>query len=231
MKIGVFLFGISYNTNRHGNQVDFRHCWSNIEDMLIIPFKEQGHDVKVFTCTYIFQDKEIEKEFFKMIHPDKSLFLTYKGSDKTTCKENLFRLIQDRDDIDLVIFTRFDIHFKKKIVFDNINLSKFNFLFREDNVHCWNQHKYTTDNFYIWPYIMTDIVKVSLIESFNYNDYRDSHALYRYLINRISEEDIHFVSDTFELSDTNSFYTLCIPDMIREKRTGIHPDVLQRFSP
>jgi hypothetical protein len=186
--------------------------------------------VKIFTCTYIFHDKEIEKEFFKMINPDKSIFISFKGSDKTTCKTNLFRLIQDCNDIDLVIFTRFDIYFNKKIAFENINLSKFNFLFREHNLDCWNQHKYTTDNFYIWPYIMTDSVQVSLTDSFNYNDYHDSHALYRYLIHKISEEDIHFISNDFELSDTNSFYTLCIPDMIREKRSDIHPEVLKRFS-
>jgi hypothetical protein len=228
MRIGLFLFGITYHTGRHGNKVDFRHCWPNIYEMLIKPFEEQGHTIKIFTCTYIFTDTIIHHEFNDMIKPCESLFLPFQGSNKTTCKKNLFRLITDRDDIDVVIYTRYDIHFNKKIATQNIDLTKFNFLFPEG--HYWENEKLTTDNFYIWPYHMTENVKSSLIQSMYHRPYLDTHALFVYLSTKIPQDQIHFISTQPELSDTNSFYTLCIPDMIREGRSCINPDVLERYT-
>ena len=228
MRIGIFLFGITHHLGRHGNIVDFRHCWPNIYNMLILPFEEQGHTVQIFTCTYMFENLVIHYDFNQMIKPNESLFLTFAGSNKTTCKKNIFRLIENRSDIDIVIFTRYDIHFSKKIAEQNIDFTKFNFLFREGNY--WHNEKFTTDNFYIWPYYMTENVKLSLIESMYHRSYLDTHALFIYLSTRIPENQIHFISEEPELSDTNSFYTLCIPDMIREGRNGIHPEVLQRYS-
>lgn len=228
MRIGLCLFGMTYSMSRHNHQVDFRHCWSNIHKMLILPFEEQGHTVKIFTCTYFFEDVEIRNDFHEMIKPTESIFITFAGSNKSTCKKNLFRLIQDRSDIDFVIYTRFDLHFNKIIVNENIDYYKFNFLFWEDTHISVKQ--YTTDNLYMWPYHMTNNVYLSLIESVNHREYFDTHALYIYLSKRITEDNIHFLSNKRELSDTNSFYTLCIPDMVRDGRTGIHPEVIERFS-
>lgn len=42
LSIAFVFFGITYNIGRHNQQVDFRHCWPNINNKLIQPIRKQN---------------------------------------------------------------------------------------------------------------------------------------------------------------------------------------------
>jgi hypothetical protein len=117
MKIGFSFYGIIFgdgtNTKTHSER-DFRHCWPSLKRDLIDPFIAQGHECKIYFSGYPFMDIEIEKQFYEMVKPDKVCFSDWKDSNPFTSKGKAFdNLIGE--DLDVVIFTRSDIHFNKLI--------------------------------------------------------------------------------------------------------------------
>jgi hypothetical protein len=231
MKIGFCFYGLLYGLGgRTGSARDFRHCWPNIKRELIDPFVEQGHEVKIFVSSYEFDDDSIEKEFLELVQPNDVHLVKFEGSDPFTAKFNAFNLLRGQD-LDTVIMTRLDIHFHKKIAFDNIDLYKFNFLFPEKG-YWQTEYKFTCDNFYIWPHLLTPRVELAMEKTYAWprgKPFVDTHGLYVKLIEdaKISEDFIHIISTKEELSDVNSFYTCCRSGL--PKRDYIHPEVADRY--
>jgi hypothetical protein len=224
MKFTLIFFGQTYSIGRHGQQVDFRHCWGNIEKMLIKPLQQQGHDIKIMASTYPFDDKDVEKDFYNMVKPYKVQFSDFTNSNKSTTKCASFDLIENEDDV--ILLTRFDIHFKKEFPFHFVDTNKFNFLNPEGNLW-WKTSQYTNDNLYIWSNSFTSLVKKALFECRFDRQYLDTHALYKYLIKYITIDNIHFISNLEEWSGDTSLYSLCIPDVLW--KNDVEPEVRKRF--
>jgi hypothetical protein len=121
MKIGLCFFGIMYreyftpNDHSARSDKDFRHCYPNIKKMLIDPFIEQGHEVITYVVTYPIENKEIEKEFFELLQPKKVLYIPFEGSDSFSPKGAAFSLLESEIDLDVVILTRPDLHWSKRV--------------------------------------------------------------------------------------------------------------------
>jgi hypothetical protein len=231
MKIGFCFFGIIYGPGgRTGSARDFRHCWPNLKSMLIEPFVAQGHEAKIYFSGYPFTDREIENQFHEIVKPDGIVYSNFDGSDPFTTKGKAFDAFE-HEDLDLIVFTRSDIHFSKIIANENIDYDKFNFLFRE--LDWWETNEFTCDNLYIYPHKWTSIVKKAIFDTYGFPRGKplvDTHALFVKLKEYLPVDKMHTISDTHELSDVNSYYTCCRSGLPTSGRgENIHPEVRERF--
>lgn len=226
MIFGLALYGVFHGHEGRGR--DFRHCYPNIQRTIVDPLRRLGHTVKVYTCTYPIQDQLAMETFRTMVNPEKAVWCEFAGSTQYTTKTRLFESFADAVDLDVVIFSRCDIHYTTAIDELPLELEKFNFLFREKN-H-WHTVQYATDNFYVWPHRMTPVVRDAMaatIAKARSIGRVDTHGLYRILRDYVGDNSIHFVSDIHALSNVNVFYSLCrrgLPD-----RPCLHPEVRERW--
>lgn len=229
MKIGFSFFGILYGSGGNTQSTrDVRHCWNNIREKLIDPYTAAGHDVRIYLSTYKVENEITEQEILELIKPDKVHYSEYKNSNSFTSKYAAFNNFEN-ESLDTIIFSRCDIHFNKILINENIDYSKFNFLFKEKN--WWETHQYTTDNFYIWPHHMTPQIKVALKNSYQYDrNFHDTHALKKCLTSVIQESQINYISNIHELSDINSYYSICRSNLSLDgRRELVHPDVIDKW--
>lgn len=199
MKIGINLVGISYlepsvnwNNTKYKIQKNFINCW-------------QGHDVSVYTTTYGTNAINELLDFYK---PKKYTILSYFNSDqRLTYLLSLLQLI--REDIDIIISSRYDIDFFKELSTYPIHLDKFNFLFREK--HHWDDHNFVTDNLFIFPKRFL-IHTIEAVRKLYFEPYReccsDLHPMYRIISELIGNDNINFLSSDHENSLVNSHYKL-----------------------
>lgn len=200
MNVGVLLIGISSGFGR-----DFTHCASNIKTNIIEPLKKE-HDVNIVLTSY---KSDSNKELIDTYSPCKYTFLDFNDSHQI--QTYILGLESSLDiDLDFVICTRFDIHFHKSIVDIPIDYTKFNALFKEKG--WWNNNHFTTDNFFAFPQNMTTKFIDVLHDMYkNPARYRmtDLHQAFYRVSKLIGEENSHIVSNIEELSNYNSFYSLC----------------------
>ena len=161
MKIGFGFYGIADGTDaKTGYTRDFRDCWDNIQENLINPFVEAGHTSKIYASTYPFQQADAERDFWNKVNPEKVIFNRMQGSNAFTAKSALHNAF-DGEDLDIVVFTRFDILFHQKMNVFPIKYDGVNLLFREDPVW-WDSHRFVCDCFYIWNHQYSGVM-LSLI--------------------------------------------------------------------
>ena len=232
MKLGFAFYGITQGIDKKtGYSRDFRHCWNNIQTMLIQPFIDQGHEAINYASTYPFEDKQVEEEFFDMVKPRVTVFSDFSKSDAFTAKSKLHDAIQG-EELDAVVFTRFDIHFSKKIAQEkSIDFNKINFLFPEDPIW-WKSHLFVCDCFYIWNHSFSEVMKNSMRETYGWprgTAYPDTHGIINFLIKNTDKENLNFISTTNEISNVNTFYTLCRPNV--PDHPCFHPEVRAKFEP
>lgn len=197
MKIGLSFVGISHGTGR-----DYNHCFSNINEFLIAPFKKD-HDVKIYLTTYNTNSDNL----IKLYDP-----VAYQFSDKSHQMLTYIKSLEQlrNQDLDFIISTRFDIHFHKKINEINIDYTKFNALFKEKG--WWDSMKFTTDNLFAFPSNMIDdflFVLNSLYQNPSRHLQTDLHQAFSRMQNKIGTDKTHIISNVDELSNTNLFYSLC----------------------
>jgi len=234
MNIGVLFYGILMGGGgRTGSERDYRHCWPNIEEMLITPFIDQGHKVAKFVSTYDrFNKKEDRDEFVNIVNPTKVVFSTFEGSDPFTAKGSSFEALYNVPELDVIIMSRLDVHWTKKLADENIDWFKFNFLFREKG--WWESNKFACDNLYIWPHIITSWVKQAMHETYTFPRGKplvDTHALPIKLGQYVPENMMHFISEEHFISDMNPYYTCCrngLPEH-EDRFKYLHPEVKERF--
>ena len=117
-------------------------------------------------------------------------------------------------DLDFVISTRFDIHFHRIVKDINLDYTKFNALFKEKGWwHWWSPKKFTTDNFFAFPYSMLEDF-ISVLYDLYRNPPRrkctDLHQVFYKMQKKIGEDKTNIVSNVDELSHKkNLFYSLC----------------------
>jgi hypothetical protein len=228
MKIGFVFYGIAEGRDlRTGYEYDFRHCWPNIKRMLVNPFVEKGHEAINFVSTYNVTG-ETEKDLIDVYNP-KNIFYSEKNeSDSFTTKSALFHCIEN-EDLDAVVATRMSIHFSKIIANENVDLNKINLLFPEGD-GWWERFGFSCDGLHIWNHRYTKIVRDSMRENYGWprgKQYPDTHGLLNFLLKRVSENEINLVSTTPEISNCNSFYTLCRPAEFGH--VHFHQEVAERF--
>jgi hypothetical protein len=207
--------------------------------MLIEPFIKKGHKIFKYFSSYKFNDNVLFREFLDTTKPDRLFFSDFDGSDPFTAKGASFNNLKGCKDIDVVILTRFDLHFSKIMANENINFKKFNFLFAEGNGEddgapsWWERNRFTCDNFYTFPYSMHGKVGKAIQETYCYPRGKpmvDTHGLYDKLIGHINKDDIHFISNIQEISDVNSYYTCCRSGLPTSGRGAhIHPEVRKKY--
>lgn len=199
MKIGINLVGISYLEN----SVDWRYSKDNIISNVINCWENDEVVTSVTTYSSITTNELLD--FYK---PMKYCLLKYESSDqRLTYVHSLTNWINS--DVDMIVSTRYDIHFYNKISNYGIDLEKMNFLFRERG--WWDGHLFVTDNLFIFPKKYLPWVIDSLYEMITV-PYRancsDLHAMYRNMSSRVGQENLNILFEEHELSNTNSQYKL-----------------------
>lgn len=200
MKIAVLLTGLSYKKEGYTDR-DWKLTANNIKENIIDCWIEDSTDV--YLTTYDNNDNTELLDFYK---PKKFNILNYKGSDQRLTYIKSLELLLN-EPIDFIISTRFDIHFKEKLCYLNINFDKFNFLFNERG---WEHKKFVTDNLFMFPKkYLNDFISVIQCEYETpaRSNCSDLHNLYNRL-SYLGENNINVISPTNELSNDNSFYKL-----------------------
>lgn len=231
MNIGFGFYGIAHGTDKKtGYTRDFRHCWSNIEENLIKPFSNSGHSVYKFVSTYYpWTDNDVEKDFWDMIKPTRVYYSSLEGSDAFTSKSKLHDAFMHEDYLDLIIFTRLDIHFHQPMNFSNIDYNKINILFPEDP-QWWESHRFVCDCFYIWNHKFSPQMCSAMRQTYGWprgKQYPDTHGILNFLVPTVGENNINFLSTECQISNVNTFYTLCRPDV--PEHPCKHPDVRAKY--
>jgi hypothetical protein len=116
----------------------------------------------------------------------------------------------EEEELDVLITTRFDIHFNQKITDLKPDFDKFNFMFKEKGM--WETHKFVGDTTFVFPfrylYDLYDAVAELHTEDI-YPQHRFMHHVYQYLVKRIPEEKINFLAGEEQaFSHDNRFYGL-----------------------
>jgi len=229
MKIGIGFYGITEGTDpKTGFSRDFRHCWDNIQQFLIQPIKAVGHDVSIYASTYPFDDLNTEKDFFRLVNPKKVILSNFETSDAFTSKSALHNAF-DGEDLDFIIFTRFDIHFHQDMSLLSMDVDKINFLFPEGD-GWWESAMFTCDCFYAWPHRLSPDVKIAMRDTYGWprgTQYPDTHGMINKLLIRMSIDNVHMMSMDPQISNVNNFYTLCRPNV--PEHPCKHPDVKAKY--
>ena len=233
MQIGVCFYGSLYGVfpTRFAKglpEKDFRHCWPNLKKNIVDPFLKLGHQVDIFVSSYRIQDPVVEEEFFDLFKPKATAFSKLAGADPFTSKYATFENISNNTDLDFIVMCRLDLHFNKQMAHEDIDFNKFNILFWERG---FEHVKFACDNFYMWPHTMTPIVERAMRETYRYpRGYADTHALPDKLMNYVPADSIHAIGKTPELSNINTFFTICKQELANaEDLHLIHPEVSERF--
>jgi len=228
MKIGLLMAGISYG---YKSDRDFRHCFTNINNNLILPLKK-FHDVEVYVTTY---QHEYMQDLQELYNPVDIKILPYEGNTQLTTRRECF-LQADKDHIDFFIMSRFDLHFNQSLENFNMDFNKFNIISREGNGF-WEREKFIGDVLFAWPRsLQTGVRKTfnDLMDVAKTGDWRHegkhNHNFYSILSPNIGQENIHFMSYKYQLSG-HEFASICTEDCSRRLRGQyfVNSEVLARF--
>lgn len=200
MKIGIVFTGIHYESGR-----DVRHCISNINSNLIEPFR-RDHDVSIYLQTY---RSDIDSELQSIFNPKSIGLEDYQNSHQVLTYIKSLEQIRNQD-LDFVICTRFDIHFTRDMSQIGLQTDKFNALFKERG--WWDSFRFTTDNFFAFPYSMLETF-IDVLRGLYSNPSRvgqmDLHQAFARVQDIVGVNRTHIVSNVDELSNYNLFYSLC----------------------
>jgi hypothetical protein len=155
MKVAVGLFGIHYVGNlnhwmgwKHG--VDYRETYHNQFTHIY-----SNHEVKYYSATYY---SDIQTELMDDYNFTSITFSEIDNSSETNqwvkrskaFKNTIKLILEDKSDCDLVILSRYDLHFKESFHSLDIDFNKVNFLcgarwaedsdLVDDNFYCIPKH-------------------------------------------------------------------------------------------
>lgn len=218
MKIGINLVGISYNDG-DGRYRNYEDAIDGFMTNLIIPLKEDGHEISFYIYTYDNKKRDnIINSYIptKKYHFADSMYNKLKRSDKLS---NGFKSMSStyinsleqlrNEDLDLIISTRFDINFFKNPLKEYpYDFSKFNFLWREPE---YMDLPIVNDTFVVFPYSMLD----SVIESIKEMEFKPPHGVtvamhnwYLPMVNQVGQDRVQWVCNEFVNIISNNLYKL-----------------------
>jgi len=197
MHVAVFLRGRSfYHTNFY--HTDFSESCDNINEMILEPLRKDGHTVDIFCCTYISHKIEHVINFYKPVKTiavnDEDLASINSWNRQMIFSIEGLRLLKAYESTnniryDYCINLRFDILFKTPISEQNIDIKKFNIMFKHTSGNC-------DDNYWIIGREYFNLFEESLIKMLNKKD-AITHELNHY----IGESNINYMYET----DSNEY--------------------------
>jgi hypothetical protein len=197
MHVAVFLRGRSfYHTNIY--HTDFSESCDNINEMILEPLRKDGHIVDIFCCTYISHKIEHVINFYKPVKTiavnDEDLASINSWNRQMIFSIEGLRLLKAYESTnniryDYCINLRFDILFKTPISEQNIDIKKFNIMFKHTSGNC-------DDNYWIIGREYFNLFEESLIKMLNKKD-AITHELNHY----IKESNINYMYET----DSNEY--------------------------
>lgn len=204
MKLGIVFTGISYGYGR-----DYSHCFPDIYKFLIEPYSKV-HDVKIYLMSY--KSEEVDK-IIDIYKPTLATFMDFNGSHQVLTYIKSMEQLRGQN-LDFIIATRFDIHFHKLMNEIGINNHKFNVLFKEKGWwKWWSSMKFTTDNFFAFPYSMLEDFIAVLYQLYEHpprDNCRDLHHAFYQMQKRVGGDHVQIISSFSELSHIpNFYYFLC----------------------
>lgn len=201
MKIALILRGLSKAVIKHWAikedlLVNYRYSLDNYKEYLF-----EDHDVDVFYHTY--NNKYLNpKKMYRDFQPKKSVVTkpvvalkdNSVGARHTSMKTSIYNAInvfeeyvkQTGKKYDYIVITRFDLKFKKKLSSLNLKRNSFNIS------HKCQKDPLIDDNFIAtdWKHLM--IYKKLIRKSIN-NPKQGLHSIYKALVNRMGEKNVHFI--------------------------------------
>lgn len=206
MNIGISITGISHLTDSYRPYSrSYKTCYENFFSEVYNPLKRKNTITTYITTYYSSEISNI----LNIYNPKKFQIFNFNNSHQVqTIIKSLEQL--RNENLDLVVCTRFDLAFNEGIINKlNFDLSKFNFLFKEQDY--WESNKFVNDCFYVFPYTMLEDVIAACYDLLS-NPPRpglmDMHGLYVCLEKLITSANINIVSSDFMLSHENRLYTL-----------------------
>lgn len=219
MKIGINLVGVSYNDGTSGGR--YRNYKDSIDNFflnIVDPLKNDGHDIRFYLYSY---ENDKQEEIISAYSPcKKNTFLSSEynslgGGDRINGIKVMSSIyvnsLQEllREDLDLVISTRYDIEFLKNPFKEyEYDFNKFNFLSIEPE---FTHLPIVNDTFMVFPHSMTynlinAIVEMELKPPHGINV--GMHNLYIPMCNEVGQENIKIVCDNMNLSKEQTLYRL-----------------------
>ena len=113
------------------------------------------------------------------------------------------KVIQNFDCFDNIINLRFDLMFKKSIINTDIDLNKFNFIFR-GHIPGWKKNNKVSDLLYIFPPKFNQHFITAIYSTRNITAHGDAHFIYRPLTKLINLNNINFLLEDNYSSDTDA---------------------------
>ena len=206
MKLGICLVGISHliHDQRWPISRSYLMCKDNFTEEILKPLSK--FDIKTYLTTYMSSETCNIIKFYK---PEACQFINFKNSHQI--KTFIMSIEQiERDNLDYVLFTRFDITFNKgKLKTLNFDLNKFNFLCREKD-H-WDNLKFVNDCIYFLPFSMVRRLKQACLHLLDHPPrpgLMDMHGLYNSLTQYMDPDKINFMTEDHHLSSGNDIYNL-----------------------
>ena len=152
-RLALLLYGSSLDEYYHWSNkiysIDYRNSYKNYKKFIFDYFEKKGYDIDIYFTTNLLKDddKEIIYKYYK---PVKCNFIRNEIDRFVSKKKKIVDVVnlclQNNQNYDLVLMTRFDLIFKKNFNKSNIQLDKFNLvsILEIKNSIC--------DNFYLFPY-------------------------------------------------------------------------------
>ena len=197
MRFAVFFRGRSfYHTSLY--HTDFTESCDNINEMILEPLRKNGHTVDIFCCTYTSHKLEHLINYYK---PIKTIIVNETDLEAINSwnRQKIFslegiRLVKAYESTnniqyDYCINLRFDILFKTPITEQNIDLKKFNIMFKHTSGNC-------DDNYWIFGRDYFTLFEESLMKLLQ-NQTTLTHELNQHL----GDEHIHYMYET----DSNEY--------------------------
>jgi hypothetical protein len=212
IRVGIVLTGVSHDLSGSilsgwGQSIKrtFRTYHHNFFEYIYNPIKETC-DVSVYLTTY---NNGVEDELLRVYKPDNYVFLNPENSRmRKTYLISIFSVMQFAKDVDIFVFTRFDVEFHKKFTELNVDLDKINFLFKE----IWSAPEITetSDVLFVVPrsLLIDFLVGVQKCdeEPRRLSCSGDLHDLYDKLSKMIGEDKLHIISKVQQHSGFRNVY-------------------------
>jgi hypothetical protein len=175
-KLALIFFGICY-LNIDEKLIDYRNSLDNYKKYIFDNLKKNGFEIDIYFCTNIVNEL-IKKEIISTFNPKKYSFI--KLSRNYKIRDAVKSCIDSKIIYNNVLVIRFDLLFKKKLFEFNIELNKFNIVYKNNLFIC--------DNFYLFPYqkiksFYNMLCKNINIQSHNYDNDIKSFTEINYLNN------------------------------------------------
>lgn len=217
MKIGINLVGVSYNNGDIGRYRNYQDAVNEFFEFIVNPLKEEGHEITFYLCTY--ENEKLEE--IEQVYQPKNFVVTPSSLNTAAGGNKIgkFKIISSiylaslgfliKEDLDLVISTRFDIKFlKNPFKKYNFNFTKFNFLWREPE---FTHLPLVNDTFVVFPHSMLSNVMESIHEMETNPPQGVNIAMHNWylpMVNQVGIENVQWVEDEFKSAITNDLYIL-----------------------